>query len=145
MDKRTTGGLRRICSALLLGGFLLQGVAAAESTYESRLRELISAYRERKSLQGLSFDGDLYRFAAEHSRKMDTAGALSHDGFGNRFKRSGYRSCVENVGWNYPTPEAMFEGWKNSSGHDANLLSSAIGHVGIARAGSYVTFFACGR
>ena len=69
---------------------------------------------------------------------------MNHDGFYDRAARSGYNYCVENVGWNYPTPEAQFEGWRNSSGHNQNMLNTHIGYIGISKVGSYVTFLACG-
>ncbi len=117
----------------------------AESAYESQLRELIDDYRTQQSLGPLAFDPQLYQLATEHSSAMNNAGGLSHDGFTDRFNRSGYRTCVENVGWNYQTAEAQFTGWKNSSGHNQNLLNSRLGYVGIAKSGAYVTFFACGK
>ncbi len=118
--------------------------ATPESAFESRLRELIDGHRLQNSRKALTFDSRLYELAAEHSRNMQTAGKLSHDGFNDRFQRSGYRTCVENVGWGHQTPESMFEGWRTSPGHNRNLLNEQLSHVGIARAGSYVTFFACG-
>jgi uncharacterized protein YkwD len=77
---------------------------------------------------------------------MKRAGRLSHDGFKTRFRaaqKSGVTGCVENVGWNYPTPAGQFEGWQGSEGHNRNMLDPKITGAGVARAGTYVTFFAC--
>jgi uncharacterized protein YkwD len=75
---------------------------------------------------------------------MHANNSLNHDGFNDRAARSGFSYCVENVGWNYSTPEAQFEGWRNSSGHNQNMLNTHIGYAGISKVGSYVTFLACG-
>ncbi len=115
-----------------------------ETAFDSRLRELISAYRAQNGLGQLAFDGHLHDLAQEHSTYMYNNRDMNHDGFTDRFNRSGYRTCVENVGWNYPTPEAMFEGWRTSSGHNTNMLNSRIGWAGVSRVGAYITFFACG-
>lgn len=114
------------------------------SAYETQLLELISAYRTFNALSPLSFDALLNSLAAEHSEYMHTNNSMSHDGFYDRAARSGYSYCVENVGWNYSTPEAQFEGWRNSSGHNQNMLNTHIGYAGISKVGSFVTFFACG-
>ena len=116
-----------------------------ESDFESGLRDLISDYREENGLGRLAFDAHLHDLAQEHSENMQTSGVMSHDGFTERYNRSGYRVCMENVGWNYPSPEAMFDGWRNSAGHNANMLDSRIDWAGGSRVGAYITFLACGN
>ncbi|MCD4689806.1 MAG: hypothetical protein K8R55_10835 [Desulfuromonadaceae bacterium] len=116
-----------------------------ESDYESSLRDLISNYRQENGLGRLAFDAPLHDLAQEHSTNMQASGVMSHDGFTERYNRSGYGICVENVGWNYPTPEAMFDGWRNSSGHNTNMLDARIDWAGVSREGAYITFFACGN
>ncbi len=112
--------------------------------YETQLLVLISAYRTSNALSPLSFDALLNSLAAEHSEYMHANNSMNHDGFYDRADRAGYSYCVENVGWNYPTPEAQFEGWRNSAGHNQNMLNTNIGYAGISKVGSFVTFFACG-
>ena len=114
------------------------------SAYETQLLDLISAYRTSNALTPLSFDALLNSLAAEHSEYMHANNSMNHDGFYDRAARSGFSYCVENVGWNYPTPEAQFEGWRNSSGHNQNMLNTHIGYAGISKVGSFVTFLACG-
>ncbi|MEZ4598965.1 MAG: CAP domain-containing protein [Syntrophotaleaceae bacterium] len=118
--------------------------AEGEGEFESSLRALINDYREQNSRGRLAVDNLLNDLAREHSENMQASGVMSHDGFNDRYNRSGYRTCVENVGWGYSTPQAMFEGWRGSSGHNANMLNGGIGWAGISRVGSYITFFACG-
>ncbi len=116
-----------------------------ESEFEYNLRALVNDYRQNHGLGTLEYDPHLHDLAEEHSAYMDSVQVMSHDGFNDRYNRSGYGSAVENVGWNYKTPEAQFEGWRNSDGHNKNMLSSKISHAGISKVGPYVTFFACGN
>ena len=74
---------------------------------------------------------------------MVRARRLSHDDFQGRVRRSGYSMCVENVGWNYPTPADQMKAWRASPGHDRNLLDARVTHAGVGVAGDYVTLIAC--
>ncbi len=114
------------------------------ATYEASLLQAINTYRAAAGLTALTRDDGLNQLAAAHSAYMQDVGSLSHDGFEDRFDASGFRMCVENVGWNYPTGDAMFEGWRTSPGHDANMKRAEITHIGLSQIGSYVTMFACG-
>jgi len=138
---------RRLCGALLMT-VLAQPVAAATAAtpaegFARRLAELINDYRQRQGLDPLSPADDLAVLADEHSSSMATQRLLSHEGFRARFQRANSRICVENVGWNHRTPEALLEGWRQSPEHHRNLLEPKVARMGIAVATRYVTFFAC--
>lgn len=130
-----------------LGVSACAAVAAgpADDVYAQRLTTLINQHRVRHARGPLAVDAGLQRLAQEHSAAMATAGRLSHDGFPTRAQRSGHALCVENVGWNYATPQAQFDGWRDSAGHDRNMLDSRVGHVGVATVNHYTTMIACGR
>ena len=85
----------------------------------------------------------LETLADEHSTAMATQRRLSHDGFHSRLGRTTSRLCVENVGWNYPTAEALLDGWRHSPEHLRNLLDPKVRRMGLAARARYVTFFAC--
>jgi uncharacterized protein YkwD len=136
------------CFLLFLTFFLQTNPAQAlegnkPSLYESGLLHRINDYRKENDLNALSFDRILNRLARSHSRYMNKKDVLCHDDFENRFRESGRSSCVENVGWNSPTPGDQILSWENSKGHNTNLLNRKIRYAGIAKAGAYVTFFAC--
>jgi uncharacterized protein YkwD len=137
--------MRLICAAatvLLLGGV---GIARADR-FDDDLLVLINRYRSTKGLKALTSSPRLSGLAAEHSQAMREQDRMSHYGFEGRFNRAaaeGARSCVENVAWNHPTPQSLFTGWKESSGHNQNMLERKINRVGISRSGAHVTFFAC--
>lgn len=116
---------------------------AAAGGYARRLADLINDYRRDHGLGPLAVVEDLKAIASEHSSRMASQRRLSHDGFRNRFERTNARICVENVGWNFPFPEAQLEGWRASPGHHRNLLEPKVGRMGLAVTGPYVTFFAC--
>ena len=124
------------------------GASAADATapddrYADRLGELVNRYREQQDRTPLAVERNLAELAREHSAAMAKAGRLSHDDFQSRFRRSGFGMCVENVGWNYPTPQAQLLAWQHSPGHDRNLLDARVQHMGIGATSGYVTFIGC--
>lgn len=113
------------------------------SLYGRTLLEQINLYRQDNGLNPLRFDARLIHLAKTHSFAMSQQKMVSHRNFNERFERSGSRLCVENVGGNYSTPLKQFDAWRQSSGHDQNMLHEGIAKAGIAEIGNYVTFFAC--
>lgn len=111
--------------------------------FARRLADLINDYRQHQGLEPLSLAADLADLADEHSSAMADRRQLSHEGFRARFQRANSRVCVENVGWNHRTPEALMDGWRQSPEHHRNLLEPKVARMGIAVATRYVTFFAC--
>lgn len=109
----------------------------------AQLAELINGYRQMQGLAPLALAEELGSLAGEHSASMSSQRLLSHQGFRGRFQRSGSKLCVENVGWNYATPEGLFEGWRLSPSHHRNLLEPKVSRMGLAVDARYVTFFAC--
>jgi len=113
------------------------------SAYEQGLLKCINQHRINNGSAPLSFDETLGKIARNHSSDKDKNSELDHDDFADRFRRCGRTCCVENIGWNYVTPEAQFKAWKNSKDHNENMLNKQIRHAGISKVGDYVTFFAC--
>lgn len=111
--------------------------------YVRQLGQLINDYRQQHGLQPLNFVQDLANLADEHSTRMAAQRKLSHDGFRDRAVRTRSKVCVENVGWNYPSPATQLEGWKLSPTHDRNLLEPKVSGMGLAVTTRYVAFFAC--
>ncbi|MGN0977744.1 MAG: CAP domain-containing protein, partial [Faecousia sp.] len=42
-----------------------------------------------------------------------------------------FRSAGENIAKGYATPQAVVNGWMNSSGHRANILNANFTHIGV--------------
>lgn len=115
----------------------------APDYYSLTLFDHINRYRTTCGLEALQWDSGLAQLARDHSINMFRREKSSHRGFDKRHKLAGSWICVENVGWNYPSPQHMFEGWRRSEGHNHNLLNERVNRVGIAEVGRYVTYFAC--
>ena len=52
-----------------------------------------------------------------------------------------YRSAGENIAYGYRTPQAVVNGWMNSSGHRANILNASYTKIGVGyvASGNYWT------
>ena len=142
----------KIIIAATLSAFLFLSAASASdrssyindpSYYIKELLSQINHYRISNGFKTLSFDKNLADLAQGHCADMQRRGVLCHDNFDQRFRKSGHTSCVENVGWNYNSAKELFIAWKNSGGHNKNMLTDDLQRVGISIAGTYVTFFAC--
>jgi len=129
-------------AVMMFSGALLATPASA-GQFEKDLLVRINSYRAIHKLKPLAASVDLDVLAREHNQTMQKDDKLSHDGFKGRFERSGSNACVENVGWNHETPLSLFNGWKNSPGHNKNMLSPQVHRAGIVKTGPYVTYFAC--
>jgi uncharacterized protein YkwD len=114
-----------------------------EAGYSQTMLAQINLYRKDNGLNSLRPDPILTYLAKTHSAEMYEKKKASHRHFDDRLAQAQSSLCVENVGWNYGSPESMFGGWQQSSGHNRNLLNKEICRVGIAEIGQYVTFFAC--
>lgn len=139
---------RKITLILVAGAIGAIGPAAAvdnDGDYAQHLAPLVNQYRARRDLPPLTMDATIASLAREHSAAMAKAGQLNHDDFPSRVQRSGFAMCVENVGWNYTSPEGQFEGWRASPGHDRNMLDPRVARVGIGAVAGYVTMIACGK
>ena len=117
--------------------------AADERRYERELGERINAYRAARKLPALEINATLDRLATEHSTAMAKSRHMSHDGFDARYRASGFKRCIENVGWNSPTPAAQLAAWQASPPHDRNLLDAKVAVMGLGERQRYVTLIAC--
>lgn len=112
--------------------------SSASPSFEDQLISLINAERSSRSLGTLSQSGILMQVAEAHSQDMVDRNFFSHvnpDGLGpgERLTNAGYNWSTwgETIGAGYSTPQAMFDGWMNSSDHRAILLSEAYTEIGI--------------
>jgi uncharacterized protein YkwD len=102
-------------------------------------REAINRYRKEKGLKPLQLNAALTAAAKAHAKDLAKWDRISHFGSDgsnpwDRVKRSGYnaRLAAENVGTGQATFEEVLKGWKESPGHNKNLLLSDAEHMGIA-------------
>jgi len=128
-----------ICAVTVSAG------ANEDADYALRLAALVNQYRLSHGLPVLIVDNTVATLAREHSAAMAKTGQLNHDEFPSRARRSGLARCVENVGWNYRSPEGQFDGWRTSPGHNANMLDPRVDRMGIGTVADYVTMISCGK
>jgi len=104
----------------------------------AQLIQLINAYRAQNGLAPLAVDSRLGVAGRFHTDWMVRTGCFSHTCPGEpdvltRIRNTGFPllSGGENIGGGYRTPQAMFDGWKASSGHNAAMLTRVWTHIGI--------------
>jgi uncharacterized protein YkwD len=98
----------------------------------------VNSQRADGGLLGLQWDESMAHVAWLHSVDMDARGYFSHDDPDgkNPFRRLDdanipYSTAGENIALGYETPEEAMEGWMNSPGHRANILSSQFTRLGV--------------
>ncbi len=104
-----------------------------------KVREMINAYRKQNGLKPLKLNPALTEAAKAHSRDLAKWDRISHYGSDgsnpwDRVKRTGYNAklAAENVGTGQASIEEVMKGWKESPGHNKNLLLADAEHMGIA-------------
>lgn len=102
-------------------------------------RDLINSYRKQNGLKPLKLNPELTEAAKNHSRDLAKWDRISHYGSDgsnpwDRVKRSGYKArlTAENVGTGQIDFNEVMRGWKDSPGHNKNLLMADADHMGIA-------------
>ena len=114
----------------------------SESTsMANEVLELVNLERQIQKLHPLQSDSRLQAAASGHSQDMAAQNYFDHTSLdlrtpGMRISQAGYSWSTygENIAAGYPTPAAVVEGWMNSSGHRANILSSAFCDLGVGYA-----------
>lgn len=102
-------------------------------------RTAINAYRKEHGLKPLQINAHLTDAAKAHARDLAKWDRISHFGSDgsspwDRVKRTSYnaRLAAENVGTGQVTFDEVMKGWKDSPGHNKNLLLADAEQMGIA-------------
>ena len=106
--------------------------------YENEVIRLVNEIRVKNGLSPLTADWELSRVARYKSQDMKDNNYFSHTSpiYGSPFtmmKNFGisYRSAAENIARGQKTPQAVVNGWMNSSGHRANILNATYKKIGV--------------
>ncbi|MGK2966429.1 MAG: CAP domain-containing protein [Tepidiformaceae bacterium] len=148
-----------VCLLALSGLFANQGraqaltnctVSTAEislNTEELAFLTLINQYRAQNGRAPLTAVTSLNRAAAWHANDMIQKGYFAHNEPSGRswstritncgYPTGGYRG--ENIAAGFSSASSVFNAWKNSSGHNRNMLSASFTKIGIGKVGSYWT------
>ncbi|PIO45671.1 CAP domain-containing protein [Phyllobacterium zundukense] len=140
--------LQTIAIAVLVSGAATTQPLAATADFGPQTLTLINSYRASRGLSALASHGTLKALARQHNRYQAARNTINHDGFRQRSaqaKAAGLSGiCTENVGVRYKNAQHLFSGWRNSAGHNTNLLRPNMRYAGVSVVGAYATFFACG-
>jgi uncharacterized protein YkwD len=123
----------------------LERLAAAKADPAEAVR-ILNAYRAGKGLGPVRLDSTLTTMAQRQSDAMAAGDSLSHDAAGSFTARIGVAGldtvrAAENLGAGYYSTLEAFDGWKASSGHEANLSMPQATRIGIALAKNPQTRF----
>jgi uncharacterized protein YkwD len=107
---------------------------------------ILNAYRAGKGLGPVRLDPALTAMAQRQADAMAAGDNLSHDAAGSftaRVHGAGLDAAraAENLGAGYFSTQEAFDGWKKSSGHEANLSMPQATRIGIALAKNPQTRF----
>lgn len=114
------------------GGALLE----SPDSMAQKVLDLVNAHRKEAGLAPLELDAQLNQAAAV--RAKESAQNFSHTRPNGQScftildeMQIDYGSAGENIAMNYETPEAVVNGWMNSPGHRANILTAEFSRMGI--------------
>ena len=117
-----------------------------ESEFEQEVIRLTNEEREAQGLEPLEADSEVSDVARVKSEDMRDNDYFSHDSptYGSPFDMMDefgldYMGAGENIAAGQASPEQVVEGWMNSDGHRANILSEDFTHIGVGHVegGSY--------
>ncbi len=119
-------------------GFYKKLTATSAKVDSVAARDMISIYRTNHGLSALSVDSALQKAAEEQVLAMARADNMSHEIAGTlRVRLDGrldHSTAVENISAGYHTLAEAFSGWRDSPGHNKNMLNPAMRRMGIATA-----------
>lgn len=118
-----------------LPAWLDNGRLPAGSTGAAEILRLTNAERAAHGLPALTLSEDLNRAAqgqADHQAQLRTMTHDGNGGLGARLGAVGYTTGAENVAVGYGSLAEVMQGWINSPGHHANIVSTTMTEMGFA-------------
>lgn len=117
-------------------------VSSTVTNFESEVVRLVNEIRVQNGLKPLTANWELSRVARYKSQDMRDQGYFSHTSptYGAPFQMIksfglSFRTVGENIAKGYATPQAVVNGWMNSSGHRANILNASYTQIGVGYVG----------
>ena len=107
----------------------------ATLAHADEMVDLVSQYRRAHGLSAVKIDPQLTAIAEKQAKAMAASGVMDHSVAGSFSSRvAGAHSGVaaENIAAGLKTWPDTLRAWKNSSGHNANLLLAKADSVGFA-------------
>jgi uncharacterized protein YkwD len=116
-----------------------------DSGFAGTMLNLVNEHRRANAVAELTLVSDLSGVSCAHSKWMKETGKFSHEGYdGTKFNvrcsRAGTSCNAENIAFNSSaTAQKMFDQFKNSQGHNNNMLNPNFTSIGIGYKDGYVT------
>jgi hypothetical protein len=104
--------------------------AVADAGQEADFVSRANGARANSGAGSLKVDGELTAIARRWSGKMAAANQLSHNPNLSKEVSADWEKLAENVGFG-PSVESIHQAFMNSAGHRANILDSALTHIGV--------------
>jgi uncharacterized protein YkwD len=112
-----------------------------QADFDTQFLCILNSYRRANGKESLAYDDKLSLVALRHSQWMQSSGIFSHTGeggsrFDERCKMAGAVCYAENIAYGFTSAGELFEMWRESPGHDANMLGDHT-RMGLGIAGGY--------
>ena len=120
--------MKRIC-------FLLGMAIAGSSAHADDITAMISRYRREHGLPAVKTDARLTAVAVRQAEAMAKSGIMDHDvagSFASRVSGANMGRAAENIAAGTKTWADTLRLWKESSGHNQNLLLPEADSIGVA-------------
>lgn len=115
--------------------FLIAMMVAVVSARAEDITAMISQYRREHGLPAVKTDPTLTAIAERQAQAMASSGIMDHDvagSFASRISGASLVTGAENIAAGTKTWADTLRAWKESSGHNKNLLLSGADIVGVA-------------
>jgi uncharacterized protein YkwD len=150
MKKKIASGTAALALSVLIGAGTIAPAHAASLSdpMASRVYELVNQHRINNGLKPLVWNQSIANVAQNWSDSMDpnieaggNAGFYHNPSFADQYP-AGWNAAAENIAIN-SNADALFTAWKNSPGHNANMLNPNLTDFGFGYAyldsGMYAT------
>jgi Cysteine-rich secretory protein family len=120
--------MKRIC-------FLLGMAIAVSSARADDITAMISQYRREHGFPAVKTDAKLTAVAVRQARAMASSGIMDHDvagSFASRVGGANMTPAAENIAAGTKTWADTLRIWKESAGHNKNLLLPGADSIGVA-------------
>lgn len=115
--------------------FVTVTMLAATSARAEDIAAMISAYRRAHGLPAVKLDAKLTAVAERQAQAMARSGIMTHNvagPFTSRIAGAGLSTAGENIAAGSKTWSETLKMWKESPGHNRNLLLSGADLIGVA-------------
>lgn len=107
-----------------------------EAPFVQQVVELVNQERAKAGLEPLSVSHPAQRAAQIRAKEIQVSFSHTRPNGSSPFtalteQKASYRSAGENIAWGQKTPQQVMQGWMNSDGHRANILSEKFTAIGV--------------